>query len=329
MDKLGLTDQEIQDVVMWEGTRWAKERWEKENGQRIRDTTGIEIAPAWVAPERRKTRQAMRAQPARSRTRPRNAPRPAVAGLEGEIKDEADGFIDDEPVEDGDGTEEEDEDEDEDTDTEVTTTSVGFDLNRRLRAGLSDAEYEAWLKEATENDLSSPPNPNARPISSHVPMPGLMTQPYPGPRRSTVSTPHSAHNPAIPSPNSWATSFGARDVHAFHFRPARMTAEGARDLSQIAGGLERMRRESVDIREAMRRDSEVLAEAIQMQRERRLMRVETTRRELLGEREPQRPATATDAAIGAGHTARNERMHGREPEGAEGHGDRSPEGLTV
>lgn len=43
-DKLGLTDQEIQEFCCWEGTRWARERYERDEGVKVVDTTGDEIA---------------------------------------------------------------------------------------------------------------------------------------------------------------------------------------------------------------------------------------------------------------------------------------------
>lgn len=43
-DKLGLTDQEIQEFCCWEGTRWARERYERDEGVKVIDTTGDEIA---------------------------------------------------------------------------------------------------------------------------------------------------------------------------------------------------------------------------------------------------------------------------------------------
>lgn len=43
-DRLGLTDQEIQEFCCWEGTRWARERYERDEGVKVVDTTGDEIA---------------------------------------------------------------------------------------------------------------------------------------------------------------------------------------------------------------------------------------------------------------------------------------------
>jgi len=43
-EKVGLTEQEVQEFCCWEGTRWARERYERDEGVRVVDTTGDDIA---------------------------------------------------------------------------------------------------------------------------------------------------------------------------------------------------------------------------------------------------------------------------------------------
>ncbi|OBT65456.1 hypothetical protein VE03_04943 [Pseudogymnoascus sp. 23342-1-I1] len=123
-DTLRLTKSEIAGLTHWEGTRWAKERFEKEQNIKIRDTTG-DCIQDWVDPT--DTRPEFSSQPARE-----------AHLYEFDEAEENEGSDDpDQMDEDG-----------EESDGEVE--SVGVELNRRLRAGFSDEEYEQWLKEAAE-----------------------------------------------------------------------------------------------------------------------------------------------------------------------------------
>ncbi|KUJ08805.1 uncharacterized protein LY89DRAFT_539759, partial [Mollisia scopiformis] len=150
-DNLGLTKSEIASLTKWEGTRWAKERFEREQGIVIRDTTSDGIED-WVPPELRIPL----------------APHAQRADIE-EMEDIQ-----------GDGeTEENDNENDmeedgEESDAEIT--SVGVELNERLRAAVAqreagnttipiDEEWEQWLKDAVEAGslpyLPSDLSPNA------------------------------------------------------------------------------------------------------------------------------------------------------------------------
>lgn len=46
---LGLTEQEIQDLCCWEGSKWARQKYEEDQGVKVMDTTGDEIGP-WIDP---------------------------------------------------------------------------------------------------------------------------------------------------------------------------------------------------------------------------------------------------------------------------------------
>jgi hypothetical protein len=123
-DTLRLTESEIAGLTHWEGTRWAKERFEKEQNIKIRDTTG-DCIQDWVDP---------------TETRPEV---PSQLAREAELYD----FDEAEENEGSDDPDQMDEDGEE---SDVEVESIGVELNRRLRAGFSDEEYEQWLKEAAE-----------------------------------------------------------------------------------------------------------------------------------------------------------------------------------
>lgn len=142
-DTLRLTESEIAGLTHWEGTRWAKERFEKEQNIKIRDTTG-DCIKDWVDPT--DTRPEISSQPAR----------------EAELYD----FDEAEENEGSDDPDQMDED-GEESDGEVE--SVGVELNRRLRAGFSDEEYEQWLKEAAEAGGVSVLPGHSLPLSNAVP----------------------------------------------------------------------------------------------------------------------------------------------------------------
>lgn len=159
-DNLGLTKSEIASLTKWEGTRWAKERFEREQGIVIRDTTSDGIED-WVPPELRipLAPQAQRA----------------------DIEDMED-IQEDGEAEENDNENDMEED-GEDSDAEIT--SVGVELNERLRAAVAqreagnttipiDEEWEQWLKDAVEagnlpylpSDLSPNANvPGTRPAT--------------------------------------------------------------------------------------------------------------------------------------------------------------------
>lgn len=142
---LRMTHSEIAGLTHWEGTRWAKERFEKEQNIVIRDTTGDHIKD-WVEPELR---------------RPEARPVPFLDGAGmGSLDDVEE---DDEELE---GADETDEDDNEDGDygddySDPELERAMLNLNRP-RAGISDEEYEYWLKEAAEADGISLPGHDLR-----------------------------------------------------------------------------------------------------------------------------------------------------------------------
>lgn len=142
-DNLRLTESEIAGLTHWEGTRWAKERFEKEQGIKIRDTTG-DCIQDWVDP---------------TETRPVAS---SHLARDAELYD----FDEAEENEGSDDPDQMDEDGDE---SDVEVESVGVELNRRLRAGFSDEEYEQWLKEAAEAGGVSVLPGHSLPLSSAVP----------------------------------------------------------------------------------------------------------------------------------------------------------------
>lgn len=50
IDDLGITRQEVMDLVRWEGTLWARQRYERDEAVKVRDTTGDGIVD-WVDPK--------------------------------------------------------------------------------------------------------------------------------------------------------------------------------------------------------------------------------------------------------------------------------------
>ena len=144
-DELRLTDNEIQRLCRWEGTRWARETYETNNGVKIKDTTWDGIVDA---------RHIMT-------TATFTALR-SGEGVEVEAGELADNEMeykdgdDDDEVEDSDEGEEVSEIGSEDE----VQQSVGVELNQRLLAATEarargesatlDADWEQWLKEAAE-----------------------------------------------------------------------------------------------------------------------------------------------------------------------------------
>lgn len=55
-DKVGLTEQEVQEICCWEGTKWARERYERDEGVKVLDTTGDDI-PQFVDRRTRRKEQ--------------------------------------------------------------------------------------------------------------------------------------------------------------------------------------------------------------------------------------------------------------------------------
>ncbi|KAJ4263599.1 hypothetical protein NW762_006420 [Fusarium torreyae] len=123
-DGLQLTDAEIAGLTKWEGTKWAKEKYEKEQGYLIHDTTADGF-PDWTEIE--------------------HLPR-AARGHSAEV-----GYVGLDDLDNEMEVESEDE----------LDTSVGVELNERLRDGVArreagdtsavlDEEWEQWLKNAIE-----------------------------------------------------------------------------------------------------------------------------------------------------------------------------------
>lgn len=123
-DTLKLTESEIAGLTHWEGTRWAKERFEKEQNIKIRDTTG-DCIQDWVDP---------------TDTRPEMSSLPEREAV----------FYEFDEAEENEGSDDPDQMDEDGEESDAEVESVGVELNRRLRAGFSDEEYEQWLKEAAE-----------------------------------------------------------------------------------------------------------------------------------------------------------------------------------
>ena len=162
IDRLGLTDSEVQDLVRWEGTIWARERFERDEGFKVRDTTGDGIRP-WVDPRRAKRDSRIKVN-----TEVEVAVEEVPASAQGAVPrimttTNVEAAVDEECV-DRDEIMTDDEDEDDarsDDVIEDTIQSIGNDLNRRLRAAVEarqqgqqvdmDPEFEAYLKDYLES----------------------------------------------------------------------------------------------------------------------------------------------------------------------------------
>ena len=144
-DELRLTDNEIQRLCRWEGTRWARETYEANNGVKIKDTTWDGIVDA------RHRRTTATRFPLRTEEKSE-----VEAGELADNEMEYEDGDEDEEVEDSDEGEEVSEIESEDE----VQQSVGVELNQRLLAATEarargenatlDADWEQWLKEAAE-----------------------------------------------------------------------------------------------------------------------------------------------------------------------------------
>ncbi len=165
-DELRLTDNEIQRLCKWEGTRWAKETYEANNGIRVKDTTWDGIVDARY---RRTTATLFPMQPERS-----NAEVGESSDNEMEYEDEDD----DAEVE---GSDEDEEVSEEESGDEVEQ-SVGVQLNERLIAATEarargehatmDPDWEQWLKEAAERGAV----PNISQVQGSNSTPGVIPQ---------------------------------------------------------------------------------------------------------------------------------------------------------
>lgn len=142
-DNLRLTESEIAGLTHWEGTRWAKERFEKEQNIKIRDTTG-DCIKDWVDPT--DTRPEISSQPVRDAE-----------------------LYDFNEVEENEGSDDPDQMDEDGEESDAEVESVGVELNRRLRAGFSDEEYEQWLKEAAEAGGVSVLPGQSLPLTNAVP----------------------------------------------------------------------------------------------------------------------------------------------------------------
>ena len=143
-DELRLTDNEIQRLCKWEGTRWAKETYEANNGIKIKDTTWDGIVDARNS---RTTATLFPVQPERSNEEV------------GESSENEMEYEDEDDVAEMEGSDEDEEISDEESEDEVEQ-SVGVQLNERLIAATEarargehatmDPDWEQWLKEAAE-----------------------------------------------------------------------------------------------------------------------------------------------------------------------------------
>lgn len=145
-DQLRMTDNEIQKLCNWEGTRYAREAYEANNKMKIRETTWEGII--------------------NYADKPTTATKPSLRGGHVELQTEPPPYDvesdnGDDEMEDSNGEEEGSEEESEDE----MQQSVGVELNQRLLAAtearargedvIIDADWEQWLKEAAERGARS------------------------------------------------------------------------------------------------------------------------------------------------------------------------------
>jgi len=172
IDTMAITDQEVMDLVRWEGTLWARQRFERDENIKVRDTTGDGISD-WVDPRiRSKQKASIRVHTEVAIT---EGSHPVDMLLDDHGHPD---MIDQELVQDDDNAEEEEEEEeeeeddndddqdqdgndDDDDDVGDNIQSIGHELNRRLLAAIAarqqglnvemDPEFEAYLKELVES----------------------------------------------------------------------------------------------------------------------------------------------------------------------------------
>ncbi|KAH0293463.1 hypothetical protein M436DRAFT_77470 [Aureobasidium namibiae CBS 147.97] len=163
IDTMAITDQEVMDLVRWEGTLWARQRFERDENIKVRDTTGDGISD-WVDPR------------IPSKQKPLIRVHTDIAITQGShpvdmlLDDHAHpDMVDQELEQDDDNAEEEEDDDDQDQggnaddddDVGDNIQSIGHELNRRLLAAIAarqqglnvemDPEFEAYLKELVES----------------------------------------------------------------------------------------------------------------------------------------------------------------------------------
>ena len=146
-DQLRLSNDEINTLCTWEGTKWAKDKYENDHRTKIRDTTWDEI-------------EIIR----------RVSPSAVICNSYYSQFHESSQYEDYEEDEEMEGLEEEEEDDDdveegevgleEDSEEDLVSQSVGVALNQRLLAASEarargeeaaiDPDWEQWMKEAAE-----------------------------------------------------------------------------------------------------------------------------------------------------------------------------------
>ncbi|KAI5274516.1 hypothetical protein E4T47_02378 [Aureobasidium subglaciale] len=167
IDDLRITDQEVMDLVRWEGTLWARQRFERDENIKVRDTTGDGIAD-WIDPRTQPIKKGLiRVQTHVEITEGRHPVDMLVddcarednidQALERDLRD-AQHDLDDDDEDDEDDDVDDDDDED---DVGENIQSIGHELNRRLLAAIAarqqglnfemDPEFEAYLKELVES----------------------------------------------------------------------------------------------------------------------------------------------------------------------------------
>lgn len=166
IDTLAITDQEVMDLVRWEGTLWARQRFERDENIKVRDTTGDGISD-WIDPRIRSKQKAL------IRVHTEVAITEGSHPVDMPLDDHAHRhMVDQELVQHDDNAEEEEDDDDDDDDQDQDDNdddddagdniqSIGHELNRRLLAAIAarqqglnvemDPEFEAYLKELVES----------------------------------------------------------------------------------------------------------------------------------------------------------------------------------
>lgn len=180
-DQLRLTNHEIQTLCKWEGTRWARERYEKDVGIIVRETTWDDVALARSKPPT-VTRTELRGGAhlaASTQYAQRQELESCMDGDETDIavhhmrngRHQHPGTVEDQEDEtEGDISEEEADNMEQDADEseDELQQSVGVELNQRLMAATEarnrgeevelDADWEQWLKDATDRGITSFPD---------------------------------------------------------------------------------------------------------------------------------------------------------------------------
>ncbi|KAH0177727.1 hypothetical protein KCU90_g28003, partial [Aureobasidium melanogenum] len=150
IDYLAITEQEVMDLVRWEGTLWARQRYERDENIKVRDTTGDGISE-WIDPRIQPKQKAL----IRIHTKVDVTEGCHPVDMLLDEHDHLDGIDQELDQENDDADEDHDEDDNDGEDVGDNIQSIGHELNRRLLAAIAarqqglnvemDPEFEAYL----------------------------------------------------------------------------------------------------------------------------------------------------------------------------------------